>query len=187
MYYKIFIKLSALDVYKLSGYLLIYFKNNKVHPKIISLVKNLEQHSFKFLEEIIEDKLINIKKDTLIFPNYILLTTYFKDFILSKNNIKKNESITNIFNIENIKNRKNNIPSQQYNFYISMSNTEIDSKLLKINSKFFHNRSEKLYFTKQIFKLGLASLNIMKKNFSLIKKLLELDYSSDDKYSIDDF
>lgn len=187
-YTSIFVNLSSYDIYKLTNCLLTFYKNRSVNPKIIKLLKDLNIHSFKLLEDIIKINLNSkIIQKNMIFPNYVFLTTYFQEFNIKKNPITKKDIITNIFNIDNIKNDKNNTPTNQYDFYLqSVTNTtELYIKLLKINSKFFDIFSQKLTVIKKIHNLGKTNLIENYKLFLLLKKILE--ESNTDEFDISDF
>jgi hypothetical protein len=93
---------SAIDMFKFATSMYLYFKDSNidqsVNPKIITLLKNIAKHSFKKLEEILDDDALN--KKTYTFPNYDLLSTYFTEYEF---NDKNNIEASSIFKLDNIK------------------------------------------------------------------------------------
>lgn len=101
---KMFIMYSAIDAFKLTTSIYLYFKENNletsINPKIINLLKNIAKFSFKKIEELLDDDAVN--KNKYIFPNYEILQTFFKEFEFNNQNTINASSI---FKLDNIKNK----------------------------------------------------------------------------------
>lgn len=179
-YDNMFIKLSAYDMYKLSLYLLIYFKRYTVNKNILDLLNNINLHSYKILKTI---KNINITPKDNKFPNYIFLNKYFSEFTMTNKKMKKNESVSNLFNIDNIKLEYSNIPSEQHPFYKQSNIVELDTKLNKLNINFYNNKNKNLESLHNLSLIGKLNYENLQENLYKIHNIVN-DNDSYNDYSI---
>ena len=102
----LFLYFSAYDIFTFSTNLLIFMKkisinnNLKVNDNILNLLSNISKKSYYYLEQIIDENNYNINETKYQFPNYLILKEFFSDFIVKKNDTKK--EIVNLFNLDNI-------------------------------------------------------------------------------------
>lgn len=135
----LFLYFSAYDIFTFSTNLLIFIKkisinkSIKVNDKIFNLLTNISKKSYYYLEQIIDENNYNLSEKNFQFPNYLLLKEFFSEYIVKKNDIKK--EIVNLFNLDNI-NKYQNLEMIKYrlkedlnNFIKKETNTEIKNIL----------------------------------------------------------
>lgn len=135
----LFLYFSAYDIFTFSTNLLIFIKkisinkSIKVNDKIFNLLTNISKKSYYYLEHIIDENNYNLSEKNFQFPNYLLLKEFFSEYIVKKNDIKK--EIVNLFNLDNI-NKYQNLEMIKYrlkedlnNFIKKETNTEIKNIL----------------------------------------------------------
>ncbi len=136
----LFLYFSAYDIFTFSTNLLIFMKkmsinkNLDVNNKILNLLTNISKKSYYYLEQIIDENNYNIIEKNFQFPNYLLLQEFFSEYIIKKNDTKK--EIINLFNLDNI-NKYQNLEMIKYrlkedlnNFIKNESNKEIKNDLI---------------------------------------------------------
>ena len=102
----LFLYFSAYDIFTFSTNLLIFMKkisinnNLKVNNNILNLLSNISKKSYYYLEQIINENNYNTNDKKYQFPNYLILKEFFSEYIVKKNDTKK--EIVNLFNLDNI-------------------------------------------------------------------------------------
>lgn len=102
----LFLYFSAYDIFTFSTNLLIFMKkisinnNLKVNNNILNLLSNISKKSYYYLEQIIDENNYNTNDKNYQFPNYLILKEFFSEYIVKKNDTKK--EIVNLFNLDNI-------------------------------------------------------------------------------------
>lgn len=102
----LFLYFSAYDIFTFSTNLLIFMKkisisnNLKVNNNILNLLSNISKKSYYYLEQIIDENNYNTNDKKYQFPNYLILKEFFSEYIVKKNDTKK--EIVNLFNLDNI-------------------------------------------------------------------------------------
>lgn len=111
---------SAYDIFTFSTNLLIFLKKINIHKDIklneknIELLNNISKRAYFFLEQIIiqENYDSSVNHD---YPNYLIMTEFFKENLIKTSGERKNK-IIDIFSINDIDKFKN---IKQMQFYIS--------------------------------------------------------------------
>ena len=102
----LFLYFSAYDIFTFSTNLLIFMKkisisnNLKVNNNILNLLSNISKKSYYYLEQLIDENNYNTNDKNYQFPNYLILKEFFSEYIVKKNDTKK--EIVNLFNLDNI-------------------------------------------------------------------------------------
>lgn len=168
-YDNLFMKLSAYDMYKLSNCLLLFVKNKKIDFKIRELLENIKLDCYNHLDDIISNKVIVSKNNKFIiskndkyFPNYLLLTKYFKKY-----NYNQKKDITNIYdNIFTLDNIKHNYLIDTYNLNINKLN------LCNINKKIYNHNNDANTELKKMHLISNNYFNNHIDDFNLINNIL---------------
>lgn len=141
----LFIYFSAYDIFTFSTNLLIFMKkisinnNIKINDNILTLLSNISKKSYYYLEQIINENNYNITDKTFQFPNYLLLKEFFSDFIVKKNDTKK--EIVNLFNLDNI-NKYQSLEMIKYRLKEDLNNfikNELNKEIINTLTNRFSN------------------------------------------------